>query len=684
MYRLVGVLFSLSGLMIGCTPEQESKSTDSGTTSPDTDTVETTHDSAEPEPEEEVCDGEDNDGDGEVDEGFDDNADGIGDCLQCTVDSTTSVDGGVSTAQCQPRSEQKDIWEAELSWSYNHKGADFNGACLHPRIADLNGDGFGDIVCSGWGKQEIYAIDGNEHNLMWEFSGTKSGTSSAVVDVEGDGDWDVLTLTREDRLTVLSHQGISGRYSEETVSGSHIYNLCIGQPLYCNNYDDPITVADLDRDGDWEIITMAAIISARTLEVTSWFDLDYAGEVYDYFDWYSYGLPHADLDDDGIDEVIVAEAAYNIDGSKRWSAPVDPNSTDIRTSAVIVQADSDSAAEVAFLRKESFSVVDGDGSLINYVSTEERHSIHSAVQLTNVGHSCAGDLDGDGETELIISTQVEAFTQRDAPSVSVFSAWELSGEFLWSIRHPNASRAMKPPACHVFDFNGDGLDEVVYNDEEGVHIVHGNNGAEALSIPPPKGADSIDMDQTLIADLDGDGSVELIVAYSYGGGALPSVEVYRHPDGRWPIGSRIWPTEAWSGTGMDSQGAPQNEQSRPWQSPGMFRGQTQVHVEGIDVQPVIHDACVAEAEVRLSVGAENLGPNDLTSQVRFVVSQPDGTVLDEASLTRGVAAGSGSETVEFVLSPELAAEGLVVELSTPDAADCNPTNNALSWSPEDH
>ncbi|MFT4976762.1 MAG: hypothetical protein ACI8S6_002667, partial [Myxococcota bacterium] len=203
-------LLLLSGLLCGCNTGINTPPQDTRPNPTDEDTAEDIQDSAEPDPVEE-CDGIDNDGDGQIDEGFDANADGVGDCLQCAVDSTDAVSKGTDAQQCLPREQRDDSWQAELAWRFTYSKEDNLGACVHPRAADIDQDGYTDIICNLWySVRGLYAISGRTQALLWDTSDIKTANPFSIADIDGDGEQDIITLTPDDRLSVISRLGVSG------------------------------------------------------------------------------------------------------------------------------------------------------------------------------------------------------------------------------------------------------------------------------------------------------------------------------------------------------------------------------------------------------------------------------------------------------------------------------------------
>ncbi len=97
----------------------------------------------------------------------------------------------------------------------------------------------------------------------------------------------------------------------------------------------------------------------------------------------------------------------------------------------------------------------------------------------------------------------------------------------------------------AFDLDGDGLSELLYADENAFHIFDGPTGVEKVTLPH---CSATTYDMPVVADLDGDGSAEIVLAENTfaanligcDGGTAPGIRVLAEKRGRFANTRPIW------------------------------------------------------------------------------------------------------------------------------------------------
>lgn len=159
----------------------------------------------------------------------------------------------------------------------------FAGVAPEPVAADLDGDGFQEILFNSYnGKLHCFSLDGQEHG-SWPFTMPKSkgsvyeyATPPACVDLDGDGTKEVIFASWIDSedgkrtgvngaLYVLSHDGtVLAR--QDLHDGYASYE---GDLAFDNGSKAAPLVADIDADGKYEVLLNTTYYALCVYELTT-------------------------------------------------------------------------------------------------------------------------------------------------------------------------------------------------------------------------------------------------------------------------------------------------------------------------------------------------------------------------------------------------------------------------------
>ncbi len=346
-----------------------------------------------------------------------------------------------------------------------------------------------------------------------------------------------------------------------------------------------------------------------------------------------------DLDGDGMPEIVVVGndglvRAIETNGAPMPGWPVATRRKSLGSVPAIADLNGDGRDDVVFgATDSSLYVVGGDGSPLPGWPLSVGDKIISSPVLA--------DVDGDGDLEIFAFDRSGRFwglqhDDRDAiPGPDPLAGWPVQLGIL----------ELAPPSPALGDFDGDGIPELVVNDAEAVVILRAD-GTHYGASPIVTGSSGVN--SPLIADLDGDGSLDVLVALE------DRRLVAMRPDGTvlpgWPMRSlepmRATPVIA----DVDGDGrldlavaaddativvlrlpTPDVEGVAPW--PG-YHGGTDLRgvYRSTPLPPVaVHDAALLPVQLRLAPARPN--PFRGTTEIRFDLPAPSRASLDVFDVT---------------------------------------------------
>ena len=174
------------------------------------------------------------------------------------------------------------------------------------------------------------------------------------------------------------------------------------------------------------------------------------------------------------------------------------------------------------------------------------------------------DLDGDG------------FPEFGASAPQHYGVWNFDQTVVWSANIADPSGQAGGTA---FDFLGAGVAQTVYADENNLHV-YDSAGVELLSTPRKSGTI---IEYPVVADIDNDGSAEILVVSNSGfGGPFPyTVRAIRDVEDRWVQGRRIWNQHTYHVTNVREDGTIPQFEPPNWLELNTFRTQAQIEGGGL-------------------------------------------------------------------------------------------------------
>lgn len=532
-----------------------------------------------------------------------------------------------------------DPYNLVLEWKYVSPNAEYPGLISTPAVGLLrDDDGDGDVdgdddtvivvVERGAGIEgTLVVLGGDGSGPIFKVPSIMPAASPAIGDIDGDGAPDIVAVNQAKEIVAIDNTGaikwVSVPFEEAWLQTSNI-------------------LADLDEDGDVEVLSNDGIVDGKTGALIA----PLAGDD-------MRAVVAADLDLDGHKEVIVERSVYSSTGVKLWTL----GSGGANNLSAILNADADPEAEIYFQRETEASLYEHDGTLI------WKRLLDMDVPIHNPALPCVADFDGDGEAEI------------GAPETGIFTMLDPDGTVLWKRDVEQYSIG----GCAGYDVEGDGAYEVFHLDAERLWIFDGATGATLKSIGPLPGSA---YRPPVIADVDNDGSAEILIAAS--STQSHGLWVYGHATNGWSGAGRAWASHDYAVTNMNPDGSVPSHYEPPWLTHNLFRARPTVDPPRPDLAVRITATCIectSEAQVAFQVC--NQGGLDVAAGVPFTLYALDAMVEVpvETRMLPAVPAGECLAGDVFSFDPALVVDGKVVVrlhddgLGTLPAHECGLIND---------
>lgn len=520
---------------------------------------------------------------------------------------------------------------------------------------DADADDVPDVVFTTYGSDgtiRVVSGDGGTEHFSIANQQLQGQGGLALGDIDGDG-WTDIVAPTSNTIKVFDHTG-SLTWTSQSLSG-----------LMYGTSDNP-AISDMDGDGSPEIIVGAAIIDNTGRLVGR--GAHGIGGV----NGYNVGTASfaVDIDGDGEQEVVTGNALYARDGSTIWYNREDDGYP------AVGNFDGDAAGEIVVAGNEKVRLQDDDGTVLC------RATVPGATGGSYYGGPpTIADFDGDGEAE---------FASAAGSSYTVF---ESDCSVKWTSTTQDATSGNT--GSSVFDFEGDGTAEAVYGDEIRLWVFAGPDGSVKLSSRDH--SNNTWLEYPAIADIDGDGQAEIVVANTpSSGGNYYGITVIGDADESWMPGRKLWNQHAYHITNVNDDGTIPAVADRNWESYNNFRSGDITAgggYSGPDLRAKVYDVCLDECDrnkILAWVTVENAGYQDVEDDVVLVVYgiRADGTEVEvyNSDVTVSIPAGQRLAAIEFEISP---IPGNLVDLraeidggsgATNDVvSECDETNNEDEW-----
>ena len=438
------------------------------------------------------------------------------------------LDAGVCIPECEYYPDPDGPLNAEIKWHWGPSAVeypDFVDVWATPtvgRMYDSNCDGRVDDLdppniifvsgdakttccsCGGYTPSTcltgvLRVLDGLSGQEIWSLRRAETGSigfaglSVAIGDIytdssdnpDGGGRVEIAVVTGEGYVAVIEHTGEVMAVSDEPIPG-HTHGTF--------GWGGGLALADMNGDGDVEIAYGPTVFSTSGGMVSLLFTGTGGRGGRGIQDALS---TFVDLDGaaDGHLELLAGRTAYKYDGTQLW------HRSDLGDGfAGVGDFDGDGLPETVLVASGSVYILDGATG-----ATEL-----GPVVLPGSGFGgppTVADFDGDGHAEIgVAQADFYSLLKPDYTNNQIQIVWEA----------PNHDLSSSVTGSTVFDFEGDGAAEVIYNDECFLWVYDGATGEIRFAAPTTSFTAT---EASLVADVDGDGHAEVVMISN---GANPS------------------------------------------------------------------------------------------------------------------------------------------------------------------
>ncbi|MFO0547076.1 MAG: VCBS repeat-containing protein [Polyangiaceae bacterium] len=430
------------------------------------------------------------------------------------------------------------------------------------------------------------------------------------------------------------------------------------------------SIADLDGDGDVEVIVEGGILNGVDGQLEHAFSSPLTSS-----------FVVSDVDGDGQLDVVTGGQVFHADGSLALDTGLAatsffPMGDDWKSPwPAVADFDHDGTPEIVVVDNPSHTLfvwrVDGTQPS-GYILVRAPVDINGAIPPSACAGGSWGNTHGGGPPT------VADFTGDGIPDVAaaggvgyvVFDGAKLLDPtatgpetILWI--KPTVDCSSASTGSTVFDFNGDGVAEVIYADQQRLRVYDGPTG-DVLWDTCNTTATLIE--NPVVADVDNDGHADIVAisnAYASGNPGIQcndgtangqsGVHVFGSADGSWVRTRRVWNEHAYHVTNVAEDGTiPKNELANYTQT-GLdnFRQNKQPGSEFAAPDAVVSIAVRCTGQYGLVATVRNLGEAALPAGVfvSFYSGMPgSGTVLGQA-ITQTTLYPAESENVTLDLAP---------------------------------
>lgn len=539
-----------------------------------------------------------------------------------------------------------------------------------PAVADIDGDGRPEIIIASSWDSSTFSAYNNDGSIKWQANAPRTGPTNAVLaDMDGDGKSEII-YGSADGTRIYNHDG-SLRAQEQTATATFTGT---------GGYWGSRQVADIDLDGIPEIISGASAMDREGNLIWGWRFPTIGGVI----------SAEAILDR-GATRIVPFQTNFPL--TDPWTAVANLDD-DPYPEVVAVSWDSERYDdEVTYA---SMWIFDHDGNIhsgpfgLFYGSGCALGSPNPCIEY-RLGPPTVTDFDGDGKAEIAIAVdkQIETAYEKESDYTRmILSVYHADGTLLWQRDLIHNYEVASAPSSSAFDFDGDGASEIVYLDHQKLWIFNGKDGTTLFEFGVQNLESIINGRHPTIADVDNDGSAEIIVpTYRFHQAGSPlrnGVLVLGDLHNQWLHARPVWNQWMYTVTNVNDDATIPRVARNSWEVNNSQRGQ--ISREGVNPFAVAdlsicrirldREGCADEAaRITARVGNGGSVQAGVRTPVNFFDGDPDagGALIGTATTSRVLRPGEFEDVA--LTCTNLPLDQLYVTVNEPVSQGAIPSDN---------
>ncbi len=598
-------------------------------------------------------------------------------------------DGGPALCTITPSPEAFMSPSLTLHWRANQMGNPFpnvDQVCSTPAVANILPEApdeppvpeiaFMTFDCANsYQNAVLRVISGTApHRLLWSSNGSAMPNTAGASTLRWDGHIAIGELDGNagNGLEIVAVRS-GGSFGLVAFHGNGTRYWVSSGMSNIGGSNPSVNIADLNQDGVPEVIAGASAFNGRTGALL----------------WQGTGATGvngqgplsvvANLDDDNTLEVIAGGTVYESDGRVRFGAMGQGFAAvgDMLTAANV--SGHDGVAEIVRVIAGRVEILDRRTGAVRWTQ---------AIPTTTLGGApTIADFDGDGESEVGVAG-AERYVVIDPGCTAMGGGCEARG-IRWSVVTEDSSSEVT--SSTVFDFNGDGASEVVYNDEEQFFVLEGRTGRVLFRNWNPSQTRT---EQAIVADVDGNGQADIVFGANqcadFAGDKIPAamratervpgLEIWSGGASIWSGARSIWNEHGYHIDNLTDDGLVPRRETAHWRTHNSFRlnrPRDRVQIAPDLTAASLPSLCDA-MNARICVNVRNTGAANASTVVVSVYDRMGGMRLATASTMGALGAGRTEQVCITIPSPGSTRDYYVRVDDDSANAECNETNNGVT------